>query len=70
VPLDSPVAKIVVWAEDRPTRWTACSGALKETTVEGIHTTLPLHQRGFHAAFRQGEVFTDFLARNLSMVSW
>ena len=65
---DSLVAKLIVWAEDRPSAMDRMLRALSETTVEGIHTTIPFHRRVFsHPAFREGDVFTDFLPRHLNM---
>jgi len=63
---DSLVAKIIVWAEDRPAAIDRMLRALSETTVEGIKTTIPFHQAVMsHPAFRSGDVFTDFIARHL-----
>ena len=67
---DSLVAKVIVWAEDRPSAIDRMLRALRETTVTGIHTTVPFHCRVFaHPVFRQGDVFTDFLTRHLSTPS-
>jgi acetyl-CoA carboxylase biotin carboxylase subunit len=67
---DSLVAKLIVWAEDRPSAIDRMARALAETTVEGIKTTIPFHQRVFaHPAFRRGDVFTDFIVRHLNMAS-
>jgi acetyl-CoA carboxylase biotin carboxylase subunit len=67
---DSLVAKLIVWAEDRPAALDRMVRALDETTVEGIHTTIPFHRKVFkNAAFREGDVFTDFLTRHLNMPS-
>jgi acetyl-CoA carboxylase biotin carboxylase subunit len=67
---DSLVAKIIVWAEDRPTAIDRMLRALKETTLDGIHTTIPFHRRVFnHPVFREGDVFTDFVARHLTTPS-
>jgi acetyl-CoA carboxylase, biotin carboxylase subunit len=67
---DSLIAKIIVWAEDRPSAIDRMLRALRETTVDGIHTTVPFHRRVFsHPAFREGDVFTDFLARHMNMAS-
>jgi acetyl-CoA carboxylase biotin carboxylase subunit len=64
---DSLVAKLIVWAEDRPSAIDRMLRALSETTLDGIKTTLPFHRRVFsHPAFREGDVFTDFIARHLS----
>ena len=67
---DSLVAKVIVWAEDRPSALDRMLRALNETTVEGITTTVPFHRRVFsHPEFRGGNVFTDFLVRHMSMAS-
>jgi acetyl-CoA carboxylase biotin carboxylase subunit len=67
---DSLVAKLIVWAEDRPSALDRMLRALSETTVEGIHTTIPFHRKVFqNRAFREGDVFTDFLTRHLNMPS-
>jgi len=67
---DSLVAKIIVWAEDRPSAIDRMLRALKETTLDGIHTTIPFHRRVFnHPVFREGDVFTDFVARHLTTPS-
>ena len=64
---DSLVAKVIVWAEDRPSAIDRMRRALSETTVEGIKTTIPFHQRVLsHPAFRRGDIFTDFIARHMS----
>ena len=60
---DSLVAKLIVWAEDRPSAIDRMLRTLSETTIEGIKTTIPFHQRVLsHPAFRKGDVFTDFIA--------
>jgi acetyl-CoA carboxylase, biotin carboxylase subunit len=67
---DSLVAKLIVWAEDRPSALDRMLRALNETTVEGISTTIPFHRKVFqNRAFREGDVFTDFLTRHLNMPS-
>jgi acetyl-CoA carboxylase, biotin carboxylase subunit len=67
---DSLVAKLIVWAEDRPSAINRMSRALSEMTVEGIKTTVPFHRKVMdHPAFRSGDVFTDFVARHMSGTS-
>ena len=65
---DSLVAKLIVWDEDRPSAIDRAVRALSETTIEGIATTIPFHLRVMtHPAFREGDVFTDFIVRHLKM---
>ena len=63
---DSMVAKLLV---HRPTRALAISTmrrALREYRVEGIHTTIPLHQEIFNTAeFVNGTVDTTYIEREL-----
>ena len=63
---DSMVAKLLV---HRPTRALAISTmrrALREFRVEGIHTTIPLHQEIFNTAdFVNGTVDTTYIEREL-----
>jgi len=61
---DSMVGKLIVWAEDRPRAVARMRGALAETVISGIHTTIPFHLRVLgHPAFQRGEVNTRFLER-------
>ena len=65
---DSLIAKVIVWAEDRPAAIERMRRALAETTIEGIKTTIPFHQRLLdHPEFRAGNVFTDFITTHLGM---
>jgi acetyl-CoA carboxylase biotin carboxylase subunit len=67
---DSLVAKLIVWAEDRPAAIDRMRRALSETTVEGVKTTIPFHSRVLsHPAFRSGDVYTDFISRHLNLAS-
>jgi acetyl-CoA carboxylase biotin carboxylase subunit len=60
---DSLVAKVIVWAEDRPAAIARAERALAECELEGIPTTrdLALAIAG-SAEFRSGEYTTEFLA--------
>jgi acetyl-CoA carboxylase, biotin carboxylase subunit len=62
---DSLLAKLIV---HRPTRLEAIAcmrRALAEFVVEGVRTTIPLHQQIFnHSAFIEGQVDTTFIERN------
>ncbi|MEK4327460.1 acetyl-CoA carboxylase biotin carboxylase subunit [Paenibacillus sp. FSL R7-0312] len=59
---DSMIAKLIVWA---PTRYEAIAKmkrALSEFAVEGIHTTIPFHQRLLeHPVFLDGSFDIKFL---------
>jgi acetyl-CoA carboxylase biotin carboxylase subunit len=67
---DSLVAKVIVWAEDRPSAINRMSRALSELTVGGVKTTVPFHQKVMdHPAFRAGDVFTDFVPRHMAGTS-
>lgn len=64
---DSMVAKIIV---HRPTREEAIDTmqrALSETVIDGIKTTIPLHQRILrHSGFRSGKIDTSFIETEFS----
>ena len=63
---DSLIAKLIVWAPDRPAAIARMERALSEFHVEGrgIKTTIPLYQRVLaHPDFRSGNVSTAFLER-------
>lgn len=63
---DSLVAKLIVHGETRLEAITLMRRALKETIIEGIATTIPLHLRVLeHADFLAGKVDTGFLDTNL-----
>jgi len=65
---DSLLAKLIVWDEDRPGAIERMLRALGETTIEGVRTTIPFHQRVLTSpAFRAGDVFTDFIYRHFEM---
>jgi len=59
---DSLLAKLVVWAPDRPSCVARGRRALKELSIEGIPTTRDLHLDILeHTAFREGRFSTAFL---------
>ena len=61
---DSLVAKLLVHQPTRPEAIAAMRRALAEFTVEGIKTTVPIHQKIFNtAAFVDGQVDTTFIER-------
>jgi acetyl-CoA carboxylase biotin carboxylase subunit len=42
---DSLLAKLIVWDEDRPAALQRMQRALAETSIEGVHSTVALHQQ-------------------------
>ncbi|MBE3573925.1 MAG: acetyl-CoA carboxylase biotin carboxylase subunit [Firmicutes bacterium] len=63
---DSLVAKLITWGNTREEAIARMERALREFVVEGIRTTIPLHRRVIEdAAYRRGEVTTEFLQRFL-----
>jgi acetyl-CoA carboxylase, biotin carboxylase subunit len=64
---DSLIAKLVVRGRDRTEAISRMSRALEMFVVEGIYTTIPLHQRIMRDPdFRAGEFDTKFMERFLS----
>jgi acetyl-CoA carboxylase biotin carboxylase subunit len=63
---DSLLAKIIVWAEDRPSAIARMKRALEETRVEGVKTNLSFLKRIIdHPEYQKGNVSTQFLRRYL-----
>jgi acetyl-CoA carboxylase biotin carboxylase subunit len=63
---DSMVAKLLVYQPTRAEAIAAMRRALREFVVEGIHTTIPLHQEIMNTAeFQNGKVDTTFIERVL-----
>ncbi|HVK19700.1 MAG TPA: acetyl-CoA carboxylase biotin carboxylase subunit [Fimbriiglobus sp.] len=63
---DSMVAKLLVHQPTRAEAIAAMRRALREFVVEGIHTTIPLHQEIMNTAeFQNGTVDTTFIERVL-----
>jgi len=61
---DSLVAKLIVHGSDRAEAIARMRRALEMFVVEGIHTSIPLHQRILmHEDFIAGALDTGFLAR-------
>jgi acetyl-CoA carboxylase biotin carboxylase subunit len=64
---DTLVAKLIVWAEDRPAAIERMLRALDEYTVVGVRTTIPALARIVsHPEFRAGRLSTAFLERTLA----
>jgi acetyl-CoA carboxylase biotin carboxylase subunit len=63
---DTMIAKLIVWAEDRPAAIERMLRALAEYTVVGVRTTIPALQRIVaHPDFRAGRLSTALLERVL-----
>jgi acetyl-CoA carboxylase, biotin carboxylase subunit len=61
---DSLIAKLIVHGRDRAEAMARMQRSLEMFVVEGIHTTIPLHQRIFaDAEFREGRFDTKFMER-------
>jgi acetyl-CoA carboxylase biotin carboxylase subunit len=65
---DALLAKLVVWAPTRPEAIARAARALDEFQVEGLKTTISLHQQILeNAYFRRGEIATSFLRRRMGL---
>ena len=63
---DSMVGKLIVWGRDREEAIRRMERALREFQVEGIKTTIPLHQQVLrNAFFRRGDYYTNFIHRRI-----
>jgi acetyl-CoA carboxylase biotin carboxylase subunit len=61
---DPLIAKLVVWAEDRPLAIERMSRALNEFVLDGVATTIPFHSWVMSSeAFREGEFDTSFVEK-------
>ncbi len=59
---DSLIAKLIVWAEDRPAAIKRMKRALRECALTGLPTTINFHQKILETPeFIQGEVYTNFV---------
>ena len=64
---DSMVAKLIVHRDTREEAIATMQRALAETVIDGIKTTIPLHQRILrHAGFRSGVIDTSFIESEFS----
>lgn len=63
---DSMVAKLIVYADDREQCLMRLQRALKEYVIDGIKTTIPLHQKlTRNAEIREGDYTIHWLEKNL-----
>ena len=63
---DSMVGKLIVWGKDREEAIRRMERALHEFQLEGIKTTIPLHQKILrNAFFRRGDYYTNFIHRRI-----
>jgi acetyl-CoA carboxylase biotin carboxylase subunit len=63
---DSMIAKLICHGKDRVEAMDKMQRALSQFIVQGIHTTIPLHQKIFaDEEFRKGEFDTKFMERFL-----
>ena len=61
---DSLIAKLICHGKDREEAMNKMQRALSQFVVEGIYTTIPLHQKIFaDAEFRSGAFDTKFMER-------
>ena len=61
---DSLIAKLICHGADREEAMNKMQRALRQFVVQGIHTTIPLHQKIFaDAEFRSGQFDTKFMER-------
>ncbi|MGO8736228.1 MAG: acetyl-CoA carboxylase biotin carboxylase subunit, partial [Terriglobia bacterium] len=64
---DSLIAKLIVHGRDRQEALAKMERALNQFIVEGIHTSIPLHQAILaDAGFRAGKFDTGFMERFLA----
>ena len=64
---DSLIAKLIVHGQDRAEAIAKMERALNQFVVQGIHTSIPLHQAIFQdESFRAGEFDTGYLERLLA----
>jgi acetyl-CoA carboxylase biotin carboxylase subunit len=65
---DSMIGKIIAHGESREAAFARIKNALSEIVIEGIKTTVPLHQEIFqHAAFQAGGTDIHYLEKRLGL---
>jgi len=65
---DSMIAKIITYGKDRDCVIRKMIGALDEYAIEGVKTTIPLHQRVLQSLrYQQGKLDTSFLKNFIKM---
>ena len=63
---DSLIAKLISWGIDRPEAILRMKRALEEFVIEGVKTTIPLHQKIIqHKVFTHGGFDTEFLKKEI-----
>jgi acetyl-CoA carboxylase biotin carboxylase subunit len=63
---DSMIGKLIVHRETRAEAISCMQRALAEMRVDGIRTTIPLHQKILnHSAFVEGQIDTNFIERTM-----
>ena len=61
------IGKLIVHQPDRKKAIATMQRALSELRVDGIHTTIPVHQEVLgNSAFVEGRIDTTFVERNLT----
>jgi acetyl-CoA carboxylase biotin carboxylase subunit len=64
---DSLIAKAIAWGPDRTAALDAMAAALRNSRIEGIHTTVPFHVSVLsHGGFRRGDYDVTLVDRILS----
>jgi len=64
---DPMIAKVICWAEDRPSAIARMEAALAGMRIDGVSTTIPFHLRALgNSHFRRGETDTSFIERWMS----
>ena len=65
---DSLVAKVIVWGRDREEAILRMRRALEEFVIDGIHTTIPFHQKVLeNDFFKKGNVTTNFIEKHFTV---
>ena len=63
---DSLLAKLIAWGKEREEAISRMKRALDEFVIEGVPTTISFHRKILdNPSFRQGEISTDFIQRQI-----